>query len=68
MTMALDAGADHHDVVPPNPTKDCTWDCDFVSICTMFDDGSRVEDAVTSLYHQIDPHARYDRELTKGAE
>lgn len=27
----------------PNPTRDCSWDCPFSRVCTMFDDGSRVE-------------------------
>lgn len=65
---ALDDDADHHDVVPPNPTKNCSWDCDFQPICVMFDDGSRVEDAVAALYRTVDPHERYDRDLEKGTE
>lgn len=43
----------------PNPTRDCAWDCEFVQICTMFDDGSRVEDAVQDLFTERDPLARY---------
>lgn len=43
----------------PNPTRDCSWDCDFFSICGMFDDGSRVEAAVQELFAERDPHARY---------
>lgn len=43
----------------PNPTRECSWDCDFVQICTMFDDGSRVEDAIQDLYRTRDPLARY---------
>lgn len=66
MVEQLDAGADPMDVAYPTPTKNCTWDCDFFSICTMFDDGSHVEAAVNSLYHQVDPDARY--EPTKGNE
>lgn len=30
----------HHSTVYPNPTKDCTWDCDFLPVCPMMDDGS----------------------------
>lgn len=30
----------HHRVMYPNPTKDCTWDCDFLPVCPMMDDGS----------------------------
>lgn len=43
----------------PNPTRDCAWDCDFVQICTMFDDGSRVEDAIRDMFEERDPLARY---------
>jgi hypothetical protein len=66
MIEQLDAGADPMDVAYPTPTKNCTWDCDFFSICTMFDDGSHVEAAVKSLYKEVDPNARY--EPTKGNE
>lgn len=66
MIERLDAGADPMDVAYPTPTKNCTWDCDFFSICTMFDDGSHVEAAIDSLYKVVDPDARY--EPTKGNE
>lgn len=56
----LDAGGSHHTVCPPNPTKDCTWDCDFFKVCVMFDDGSNAENAVEALYEQRDPLERYD--------
>jgi hypothetical protein len=42
-----------------NPTRDCSWDCDFFQICGMFDDGSRVEAAVQELFEERDPLARY---------
>jgi hypothetical protein len=29
----------HHSVLYPNPTNDCSWDCDFVSVCHMMDQG-----------------------------
>lgn len=64
MIETLDAGADPMDVAYPSPTKDCTWGCDFFSICSMFDDGSRVEDALESLFVEVDPNAHY--EPTKG--
>lgn len=40
-------------------TRDCSWDCDFFSICDMFDDGSRVESAIAELYEERDPMQRY---------
>ena len=59
----LNAGADHHDLVPKNWTKDCEWDCPFLPVCPLFDDGSRVEDAITNLYQVVDPLARYRSEI-----
>lgn len=56
----LDNGAEHLDVAYPTPTGNCTWDCDFYKVCTMFDDGSRVEDALESLYVKVNPNERYD--------
>lgn len=43
----------------PNMIKDCAWDCDFFQICDMFDDGSRVEDAIADLFEERDPMQRY---------
>jgi hypothetical protein len=40
-------------------TRDCSWDCDFFNVCDMFDDGSRVEDALAELYEERDPMQRY---------
>lgn len=59
----LDAGEDHQSVVPPRPSRDCSWKCkEFAKICPMFDDGSRVEDAVKDMYRHQDPHERYKKE------
>lgn len=65
-TRELDEGADPMSVAYPNPTKACSWDCDFFMICPMVDDGSRVEDAITTLYHQGDPLARYAKDQEVG--
>jgi len=43
----------------PNPTRDCTWDCDFIHVCPMFDDGSRLEDALSTYFTKGDPHDHY---------
>jgi hypothetical protein len=59
-SAALDAGADHHDVVWPNPTQDCTWDCEFHAVCPMFDDGSRVEEFVAAHFVEVNPLRRYE--------
>ena len=55
----LASGWAHQQVAYPNPTGDCSWDCDFYAICGMFDDGSRVEDALAHHYRVHDPLARY---------
>lgn len=57
-TAALDAGGDHHALVPPRPTRDCHWRCPFYP-CEMFDDGSRVEDWLAANYKVGDPYAYY---------
>lgn len=57
---ALDAGADHHAVVPRRPSNDCTWKCQFFSICASMDDGSPVEEMIKDLYDVGNPDERYD--------
>lgn len=61
-TRELDAGHSHLEVVYPTPTKACGWDCDFFGICPMFDDGSRVEDAISSQYRVGNPLERYAKD------
>ena len=34
------SGENHHDVVYPVPSRDCSWRCPFVSVCPSMDDGS----------------------------
>lgn len=58
----LTNGAGHHRVVPPRPTRDCSWKCDFQQVCGMFDDGSRAEDMLTTLYTIDNPIRYYDKE------
>lgn len=59
---ALDAGADHQYMVPPRPSRDCTWKCDFFSVCPMMDDGSNVEGLLNEYFTHVDPHERYTAE------
>jgi RecB family exonuclease len=61
----LNNGADHRAVVYPNPMTDrCGWDCpEFKGICAMFDDNSRVNDALRSNYDQGDPYAYRNTDL-----
>lgn len=55
----LDHGADHQYVCPPRPAPECTWKCDFLAICPMFDDGSNIEGLIEEYYTHVDPHERY---------
>lgn len=59
VTDALDAGVSHQQVAYPRPTRDCTWKCDFVAICPMFDDGSAVEAAIEMAYDVGEPYDYY---------
>lgn len=61
-TARLDAGEDHHRVVPPVPTNTCRWECPFYSICPLFDDGSDVESVIELEYMEHDPLERYATE------
>lgn len=65
-TRQLKAGVDHRVVAYPNPMTDrCNWDCPFKSVCPLFDDGSRVEDAMRANFHRADPYAyRSDATIT----
>jgi hypothetical protein len=59
--QSLDAGESHFDAVYPSPRSECKWDCDYFAVCNLFDDGSAgTEDMIGTLYHQVDPRARYD--------
>lgn len=61
----LDAGENPIVVVPPNSTRDCTWDCPFLPVCPMFDDASmNPERVIHSYYSEVDPLARYNAEET----
>ena len=55
----LARGEDPQYAAPPNPTKDCSWDCAFRDVCPMFDDGSDAEGFLELMYEEHDPLARY---------
>jgi hypothetical protein len=59
VSARLDAGESHLTAAYPRPNRDCSWKCEFYPVCPMFDDGSRVEDAIMSLYVVGDPLDRY---------
>ena len=56
---ALDADANHQGVAYPRPSNDCTWKCQFFSICGSMDDGSPIEEMIADLYDEGDPDERY---------
>lgn len=55
----LDDGESPQRVAYPNPTRDCKWDCDFLQLCGMFDDGSRVEAMLDQYYTTGDSLSYY---------
>lgn len=64
--MALNAGGDPRELVPPLPTNDCSWSCEFSQVCPMFDNGDRVEDYLADWYVEGNPLERYaDKEETE---
>ena len=65
----LDIGQTPHQlIVYPTPTKDCAWDCPFLKVCTMADDGSRFEDALAAHYVVGDPYGYYTKPIEKSEE
>lgn len=60
-TEGLLGTTEHHDVVPPNPGEDCSWKCPFAHVCSMFDDGSRIEDMLAEDFHVGPPLGYYMR-------
>ena len=64
----LNAGASHQVVVYPTPGRDCTWKCQFLKVCRMFDDGSRVEAALEHMYIKRDPLSYYGGREKSGSD
>lgn len=56
---ALDEDMHHQIIAYPRPSRDCTWDCPFFSVCPMFDDNSRAEDMLSQYFVKTDPLAYY---------
>lgn len=64
--QALTASMAHPSTLAyPHPTGDCSWDCDFINVCPLFDDGSRVGDMIREYFAQGDPLSYYHRDMTK---
>lgn len=58
--VAVEEGADHRKVMYPNPTKDCSWDCQHFAVCPMFDDGGHAEEFIRDNYIDVNPLERYE--------
>jgi PD-(D/E)XK nuclease superfamily protein len=59
LKVDLDGGADPMLVAYPTPHSNCSWDCDFITVCPMFDDGSAAEELLAEYYEKSDPHDHY---------
>ncbi len=64
---ALDVGESPSFHAYPTPSRDCKWKCQFFSVCTMIDDGSAAEQAISEMFVERDPYAYYEEEK-KGSE
>ena len=59
-TARLDDGESHQVVCYPSPSKDCSWKCDFFTVCAMIDDpGSHAEDKLAQAFKLHNPLQRY---------
>lgn len=59
----LSRGEHHLDVVPPRPTRDCSWKCEFFAVCPMMDDATaRAEDYLSEQFILVNHLARYEPE------
>lgn len=57
----LDAGYSHLEVCPPHPTRECSWKCEFFTVCPMMDDSTaRADDYMREQLVTINPLARYE--------
>lgn len=59
-TAHLNAGANPRTVAYKRPSRDCSWKCEFLPVCHMFDDGSDAEGFLDSFYKTADPLDRYE--------
>jgi len=60
----LNDGEEHYSVAYPTPNGNCAWDCEFRSVCPLFDDGSHAEGLIESAYKVHNPYERYNSEVT----
>lgn len=56
---SLDANVDHRSACPPSPTRDCSWDCPYIQLCPIVDDGSDASGFIEDVFSVVDPLERY---------
>lgn len=57
----LEAGEDHHVVAYPNPTRDCTWKCEFFGVCPILDENPTAGESFLADWFEVgNPLDRYD--------
>lgn len=56
----LDSGQFDHTIAYPTPSTDCSWKCEFFSVCPYVDDGSDWEGMLKEGYEEYDPYERYE--------
>jgi CRISPR/Cas system-associated exonuclease Cas4 (RecB family) len=57
---ALDEGESPSFHAYPRPSRDCKWKCQFFTVCSMMDDGSAAEQAISEMFVEGDPYDYYD--------
>lgn len=55
------AGADHREVAPPRPERDCSWKCEFFTLCPMMDHSpAGAVDYMREQLVRVNPLKRYE--------
>lgn len=65
---ALDDGEGPAYHAYPRPSRDCKWKCQFFTVCTLMDDGSAAEQAISEMFVEGDPYSYYGSPEIKGNE
>ena len=47
-----------------NPTRDCTWDCSFFTLCQIHEAQGNVEDTKRAMFRKEDPYQEYYENAT----
>lgn len=66
MERRLEAEPDaHRRIAYPTPRNECSWDCDFVDVCPLFDDPNADPEYILAENFVVgDPHEHYEGKLT----